>query len=72
MQKEFSIEYDEELNKFTCDINGVIRYSPFVRDLLDDVAKLYDYEPKIIYSESHFAKVLEDELNIAIDINIDY
>ena len=32
------------------------------------IAKLSDYEPKIIYSELHYVKVPENELNITIEI----
>ena len=68
MQTEFIIEWEDGLNTFSCEVDGVLRCSPFIRDLLDDIAKLYKYEPKIIYSESHYAKVLENELNITIEI----
>lgn len=68
MQTEFIIEWEDDLNKFICEIGETIRCSVFVRDLLDDIAKLYEYEPKIIYSESHYVKVLENELNIVIEI----
>ena len=68
MQTEFIIEWEDDLNKFICEIDETIRCSVFVRDLLDDIAKLYEYEPKIIYSESHYVKVLENELNIVIEI----
>ena len=37
-------------------------------EVLSYIAKLYDFEPKIIYSELHYAKVLENELNITIEI----
>ncbi|MEG2707466.1 MAG: hypothetical protein RR959_09005 [Erysipelotrichaceae bacterium] len=72
MQKEFIIEDDEELNKFTCDVNGVLRCSPFIRDLLDDIAKLYDYTYKERYSESHYKIMLEEDLGISIKLNFDY
>lgn len=44
----------------------------FVGEILSHIAKLYDFEPKIIYSESHYAKVLENELNITIECKFDY
>ena len=49
-------------------IDGATISANFVGEILSHIAKLYDFEPKIIYSESHYAKVLENELNITIEI----
>ena len=72
MQTEFNIEWEDDLNKFYCDINGVLRCSPFVGDLLDDIAWLFSYKYKDMYSESHYKIMLEEDLGISIKFNFDY
>ena len=67
-QSQYTITYDDFNDAFLCEINNETTSANFVGEILSYIAKLYDYEPKIIYSESHFAKVLEDELNIKIEI----
>lgn len=67
-QSQYTITYDDFNDAFICEINNETISANFVGELLSYIAKLYDYEPKIIYSESHFVKVLEDELNITIEI----
>lgn len=67
-QSQYTITYDDFNDSFLCNIGGETISANFVGEILSYVAKLYDYEPKIIYSESHFVKVLEDELNITIEI----
>lgn len=72
MQKEFIIEWEEELGKFSCDVNGIIRCSPFLRDLLDDIANLFNYKYEEQYSESHYKLMLEETQGITIKLDFDY
>ena len=67
-QSQYIITYDDFNDLFLCIINGETVSANFVGEILSYIAKLYDFEPKIIYSESHYAKVLENELNIVIEI----
>lgn len=67
-KSQYTIAYDDFNDSFLCVIDGETISANFVGEVLRYIAKLYDYEPKIIYSESHYAKVLEDELNIKIEI----
>lgn len=68
-QSQYIITYDDFNDAFLCEINNETISANFVGEILSYIAKLYDYEPKIIYSESHFVKVLEDELNITIKLD---
>ena len=68
MQTQYTITYDDFNDSFLCIINGKTISANFVGEILSYIAKLYDFEPKIIYSELHYAKVLENELNITIEI----
>ena len=67
-QLQYTIAYDDFNDSFLCAIDGDTISANFVGEILSYIANLYDYEPKIIYSEVHFAKVLENELNITIEI----
>ena len=67
-QSRYIITYDDFNDIFLCIINGETISANFIGEILSYIAKLYDYEPKIIYSESHYVKVLENELNINIEI----
>ena len=67
-QSQYTIKYDDFNDTFLCDIDGETVSANFVGEILSYIAKLYEYEPKIIYSELHYAKVLENELNITIEI----
>ena len=67
-QSQYYITYDDFNDSFLCIVNGETISANFVGEILSYIAKLYDHEPKIIYSESHYAKVLENELNINIEI----
>ena len=67
-QSQYIITYDDFNDSFLCNINGETISANFVGEILSYIAKLYDYEPKIIYSELHYVKVLEIELNIIIEI----
>ena len=67
-QSQYTITYDDFNDSFLCNIGGETISANFIGEILSHIAQLYDYEPKIIYSESHYAKVLEDELNITIEI----
>lgn len=64
----YTIAYDDFNDSFLCNIDGETISANFVGEILSYIAKLYDFEPKIIYSESHYTKVLENELNITIEI----
>lgn len=72
MQTEFIIEYEDDLDKFTCEIGETIRCSVFVRDLLDDIANLFGYKYEEQYSESHYKIMLEENLGITIKLGFDY
>ena len=67
-QSQYTITYDDFNDSFLCVIDGETISANFVGEILSYIAKLYDFEPKIIYSELHYAKVLENELNITIEI----
>ena len=67
-QSQYTIAYDDFNDSFLCDIDGATISANFVGEILSHIAELYDFEPKIIYSELHYAKVLENELNITIEI----
>ena len=67
-QSQYTIAYDDFNDTFLCVIDGETISANFVGEILSYIAKLYDYEPKTIYSESHYVKVLENELNITIEI----
>ena len=67
-QSHYTIAYDDFNDSFLCAIDGETISANFVGEILSHIANLYDFEPKIIYSESHYAKVLENELNIVIEI----
>ena len=68
-QSQYIITYDDFNDAFLCEINNETISANFVGEILSYIAKLYDYEPKTIYTESHFVKVLEDELNITIKLD---
>ena len=67
-QLQYTIAYDDFNDSFLCNINGEIISANFVGEILSHIAKLYSFEPKVIYSELHYTKVLENELNITIEI----
>lgn len=67
-QSQYTITYDDFNDAFLCEINNEIISANFVGEILSYIAKLYDFEPKTIYSESYFLAVLQDELNITIEI----
>ena len=71
-QSQYTITYDDFNDSFLCNINGETISANFVGEILSYIAKLYDYEPKIIYSELHYAKVLENELNINIKLDFSF
>ncbi len=71
-QSQYTITYDDFNDSFLCNIDGETISAHFVGEILSYIAKLYDFEPKIIYSEVHFAKVLENELNINIKLDFEY
>ena len=71
-QSQYTITYDDFNDSFLCDIDGETISANFVGEILSYIAKAYDFEPKIVYSESHYAKVLEDELNITIKLDFSY
>ena len=67
-QSQYTITYDDFNDSFLCIVGGETVSANFVGEILSYIAKLYDFEPKIIYSELHYTKVLENELNITIEI----
>ena len=71
-QSQYYITYDDFNDSFLCVIDGETISANFVGEILSYIAKLYDFEPKIIYSESYFVTVLQDELNINIKLEFDY
>ena len=71
-QSQYTITYDDFNDSFLCVIDGETISANFVGEILSYIAKLYDYEPKIIYSESYFVAVLQDELNINIKLDFEY
>ena len=71
-QSQYIITYDDFNDSFLCVIDGETISANFVGEILSYIAKLYDYEPKIIYSESYFVAVLQDELNINIQLEFEY
>ena len=71
-QSQYTITYDDFNDSFLCNIGGETISANFVGEILSYIAKLYDFEPKIIYSELHFVAVLQDELNINIKLEFDY
>ena len=71
-QSQYIIAYDDFNDSFLCAIDGETISANFVGEILSYIAKLYDYEPKIIYSELHYTKVLENELNINIQLEFEY
>ena len=71
-QSQYYITYDDFNDSFLCVIDGETISANFVGEILSYIAKLYDFEPKIIYSESYFVAVLQDELNIDIKLEFEY
>ena len=71
-QSQYTITYDDFNDSFLCNIDGETISANFVGEILSYIAKLYDFEPKIIYSESYFVAVLQDELNINIELDFEY
>lgn len=71
-QSQYYITYDDFNDSFLCNIDGETISANFVGEILTHIAKAYDFEPKIIYSESHFIAVLQDELNINIKLDLEY
>ena len=71
-QSQYYITYDDFNDSFLCVIDGETISANFVGEILSYIAKLFDYEPKIIYSELHYVKVLENELNISIQLEFEY
>ena len=71
-QSQYIITYDDFNDIFLCVIDGETISANFVGEILSYIANLYDFEPKIIYSESHFIAVLQDEVNINIKLDFDF
>ena len=71
-QSQYTIAYDDFNDSYLCDINGETISANFVGEILSYIAKLYDFEPKMIYSESYFVAVLQEELNINIKLDFDF
>ena len=71
-QSQYTIAYDDFNDSFLCNIDGETISANFVGEILNYIAKLYDYEPKMIYSELHYVAVLQDELNITIKLDFSF
>ena len=71
-QSHYIIAYDDFNDSFLCNIDGETISANFVGEILSYIAKAYDFEPKIIYSESYFVAVLQDELNITIKLDFSF
>ena len=71
-QSQYTITYDDFNDSFLCNIDGETISANFVGEILSYIAKLYDFEPKTIYSELHFVAVLQDELNINIKLDFEH
>ena len=71
-QSQYTITYDDFNDSFLCNIDGATISANFVGEILSYIAKLYDFEPKIIYSEVHYVAVLQDELNITIKLDFSF
>ena len=48
-QSQYTITYDDFNDSFLCVIDGETISANFVGEILSYIAKIYDYEPKIIY-----------------------
>ena len=71
-QPHYTITYDDFNDAFLCVIDGETISANFVGEILSYIAKLYDFEPKIIYSEVHYVAVLQDELKITIKLDFSF
>lgn len=71
-QSQYTITYDDFNYSFLCAIDGETVSANFVGEILSYIAKAYDFEPKIIYSEVHYVAVLQDELNITIKLDFSF
>ena len=71
-QSQYAITYDDFNDSFLCAIDGETISANFVGEILSYIAKAYDFEPKIIYSELHYVAVLQDELNITIKLDFSF
>ena len=71
-QSQYHITYDDFNDSFLCVIDGETISANFVGEILSYIAKMYNYEPKIIYSEPYFVAVLQEELNINIKLEFEY
>lgn len=71
MQTEFIITFDETLGKLSCDIEGTIHMSPYLDDLLDEIANYYGYMYQDFYTTEDKKIVLEQELEITIVYDFD-
>ena len=49
-QSQYTITYDDCNDSFLCDIDGETISANFVGEILSYIAKLYDYEPSLVYS----------------------
>ena len=71
-QSQYIIKYDDFNDAFLCTIDWEVISANFVGEILSYIAKAYDFEPKIIYSELHYVAVLQEELNITIKLDFSY
>ena len=63
-QSQYTITYDDFNDLFLCVIDGETISANFVGEILSYIAKLYDYEPNLAYSDMEYMDVLERDLGI--------
>ncbi len=63
-QSQYTITYDDFNDSFLCNIGGETISANFVGEILSYIAKLYDCEPNLVYSDMEYMDVLERDLGI--------
>ncbi len=63
-QLQYYITYDDFNDSFLCVIDGETISANFVGEILSHIAKLYDCEPNLVYSDMEYMDVLERDLGI--------
>lgn len=63
-QTEYVIGYDKFSHTLLCKIDRKVISANHISELLTYIAKQFDYEPKIVYSDMEYMDVLERELGI--------
>lgn len=63
-QSQYTITYDDFNDSCLCVIYGETISANFVGEILSYIAKLYGYEPNLVYSDTEYMDVLERDLGI--------